>query len=82
MNKQEYVILLLDFTVNETELPLTCFTSDANESSWTGAVEAVYLINTRSIVQTRVTRTFIDLCNKRNRKQLKTEQDAYTGIYA
>ena len=67
------MILLLDFTVNETELPLTCFTSDANKSSRTGAVKAVYLVNTRAIVQTRVTRALIDLCNKSNSKQLKTK---------
>ena len=58
------MILLVDFPVNKTELPLTCFTSDAYKSSWTGAVEAVNVINTRSIVETRLTRAFIDLCNK------------------
>ena len=44
---------------------VTCFTSFANKSSWTAAVETVNLVNTRSVVQTRVTVAFIDICKRR-----------------
>ena len=47
-------------------LPLTYLTSVANKSLWAAAVKAAWLINTRSVVETRVTVAFIDVCNNRN----------------
>ena len=44
------------------KLALTCFTSVANKSLWAAAVKAVWLINTRSIVEARVTVAFVDIC--------------------
>ena len=55
------------------QLPLTCFTSVANKSVWAAAVKAVWLINTRSIVEARVTVAFVDICKKRNNNHLKTQ---------
>ena len=55
------------------QLPLTCFTSVANKSVWAAAVKAVWLINTGSIVEARVTVAFIDVCNNRNHNNSKTQ---------
>ena len=49
------------------KLPLTFFTLVANKSVWAIAFKAVLLVNTRSIVEARITVAFTDICDKRNR---------------
>ena len=57
-------VLMCKIIVNLPQVSLTCFTTIPDNSWWTAAVKAVYLINTSSIVQTRFALAFIHVCNR------------------
>ena len=73
MNTYKFQFHYYKFIAKCKQLHLTYFTSIANKSVWAAAVKAVSFIDTRSIVEARVTVAFIDVCKKRNNNSLKSQ---------